>query len=186
MHVSARVVIIALAFGMVGQEARQVAPFTSIEMSGGAHVLLRNAPSHRVQVIQGSRELSRIEVTRSGELIIDKCRSKCPKGYQLELEVFAPSITSISVAHSGRLESRESFARQTELTVDVSNGGTIDVRSFAADRVIASVSQGGGILTAPRASLSATVSNGGNITYWGDPEVKSSVDHAGAVRRGVN
>jgi hypothetical protein len=186
MHSMFSLVVITLAITAAGQAPRQLPQFQSIEVSGGGHVLLRNAPSHDVRVVKGSRDLSRIEVTRSGTLIIDKCRTKCPKGYRLEVEVFAPNIRSISVAHGGRIESSEGFSRRAELTLDVSNGGTIDVRSLSADRVIASVNQGGGILTSPRAFLSATVANGGNITYWGDPQVKESVDHAGAVQRAAN
>ena len=30
------------------------------------------------------------------------------------------------------------------------------------------------------------VAHGGNITYWGDPEVKSSVDRPGAVQKASN
>jgi hypothetical protein len=184
MYPMSRLVVITLAFAAAGQGPRQVSSFNAIEMSGGAHVLLRNASSHGVRVVEGSTDLSRIDVTRSGTLIIDKCRTKCPKGYRLEVEVLAPRITSILVAHGGRIESRAGFPRPVELTLEVSNGGTIDVRSISAERVIASVNQGGGILTTPRTFLSAVVANGGNITYWGDPQVKSSVDHAGAVTRG--
>ena len=178
--------IMVAAIVTVPLETVQVQPFTSIELSGGAHVVLRPAAAHRVRLIDGSMELSRVEVTRSGELIIDKCRTKCPKGYRPEFEVFAPSLTRISVAHGGRLESRGRFPRQANLAVDVSNGGTIDVRAIAVDRVTASVRQGGGILTTARTLLSATVSNGGSVTYWGDPQVRSSVDHGGAVQRAVN
>ena len=177
--------LVVAGVAMAAQEARQVAPFKSIEVSGGAHVVLRNASAHRVRVVSGSMEMSRVAVT-GGTLVIDKCRTKCQKGYRLELEVFAPGVTRISVAHGGRIESREGFARQPELAVDVENGGPIDVRSIAADRVTASVNQGGGIMTAARAWLSATVANGGNITYWGDPEVRRSVDHGGAVQKAAN
>ncbi len=161
-----------------------MAPFQSIEVSGGAHVVVRRAPTHRVRLVAGSTEMSRAEVSSTGVLTIDKCRSKCPKGYKAEFEVFAPALKAISVAHGGRVETRDAFSGQAELTVEVSNGGTIDVRNLPADRVTASVNQGGGILTTPRRWLSATVAQGGNVTYWGDPEVKSAVDKAGAVQKG--
>jgi len=176
--------IVVAAIAIAGQEAQQTAPFRSIEVSGGAHIVLRNATAHRVRVVSGNLDMSRVQVT-AGELVIDKCRTKCPKGYQLELEVFAPSVTRISVAHGGRIESGDGFARQSELEVE-ENGGTIDVRTIAADRVTASVNQGGGIMTSARALLSATVANGGNITYWGNPEVRRSVDHGGAVQKAAN
>jgi hypothetical protein len=183
MHGTHRLVI-AAAIVMAVQETRQLAPFKSIEVSGGAHVVLRPAAAHRVRVVRGSMDLSRVAVMPNGALVIEKCRTKCPKGYRLELEVFAPGIFAISVEHGGRIESGGGFARQAEMVVAVSNGGTINIRSISADRVTATVNQGGGIFTSPRTWLSASVANGGNITYWGDPQVKQSVDHAGAVQRG--
>ena len=166
------------------QETIQLAPFTSIALGDGAHAVLRPAATHRVTLVKGSTEYSRVVVTEAGELAIEKCKRKCPKGYELEIEVFAPYVTRISLANSGRIQSREGFPRQGELTVAVEHGGTIDVRSIVADRVTAFVNQGGGIFTVPRAWLFASVNQGGSVTYWGDPQVKSSIEHGGAVTRG--
>jgi hypothetical protein len=185
MHGTHRFIVLA-AIAMTAQEAGQTARFNSMEVSGGAHVTLRPAATHSVRLLEGSTQLSRVDVSSAGTLVIDKCRSKCPKGYVLELEVFTPSLTRISVGHGGRVQSRAGFRRQAELAVEVNQGGLIDVRSIAADRVTASVNQGGGILTTPRNSLTASVTHGGNITYWGDPQVRSSVDHPGAVQKAAN
>jgi hypothetical protein len=162
----------------------QVAPFNSIELPNGGHVLLQRAPTQRVTLVRGSLDYTRLTVTDRGRLVIDKCFRKCPSGYRLELEILAPSLTGVSLANGGSVQSRGSFPRQSELAVAVSHGGTIDVRSMVAQTVTASVNQGGRILTVPQASLSARVTQGGVITYWGDPQVWSSVEHGGDVHKG--
>jgi hypothetical protein len=167
------------------QTALQLAPFNSIEVLDGGHVVLRPGATQRVTLLKGSLDHTRLAIVDRSRLVIDKCDRKCPRGYQLEVEISAPSFARISVANGGKAESRGDFPRQSQLAVAVAQGGTIDVRSMVVDRVTASVDQGGGIFTVPRAWLFARVSHGGVITYWGDPQVRSSVDHPGAVNKGI-
>ena len=161
----------------------QLAPFNSIEVLDGGHIVLRAAPTQRVTLLRGSLDYTRVAVD-GGRLVIDKCDRKCPRGYQLEIEVASPSFARISSAHGGRVQSTGDFPRQSQLTVAVAHGGAIDVRSMAVDRVAASVDQGGAIFTVPRTLLFARVSQGGMITYWGDPQVRSSVGRHGGVNKG--
>jgi hypothetical protein len=167
------------------QTVLQLAPFNSVEVLDGGHVVLRPAVTQRVTLLRGSLDYARLAVVDGGRLVIDKCYRKCPRGYKLEVEIFAPSFARISVANGGRVQSLGDFARQSQLSVAVAHGGMIDVRSMVVDRVTASVDQGGGIFTVPRAWLFARVTQGGVITYWGDPQVRSSVGHGGAVNKGM-
>jgi hypothetical protein len=166
------------------QTSLQVAPFTSIELPHGGHVVLQRAPTQRVTLVRGSLEYTRLAVADGGRLVIDKCFRKCPSGYRLELEISAPNVSGLSLSNGGSIQGRGSFPRQSELAVAVAHGGTIDVRSMAAQRVTASVEHGGRILTVPQASLVARVTQGGAITYWGDAQVRSSVQHGGVVHKG--
>jgi hypothetical protein len=134
--------------------------------------------------VRGSRDYTRLSVTDGGALVIDKCFRKCPRGYRIEIEILTPSLAGVSLANGGTIQSRGSFARQTDLDVAVRHGGTIDVRSMVAQRVTASVEHGGRILTVPQTWLFATVSQGGVITYWGDGQVKSSIERGGVVNKG--
>src|SRR5687767_7494949 len=166
------------------QTPMQLAPFNSIEVSDGAHVMLRHGPAERVTLVKGSLDYSRVEVTDRGTLVVQKCRGKCPRGYELEVEISLPGVNRISLANSGIIQSRGSFPRRDELIIAVAHGGTIDVRSMPAWRVVATVEQGGRILTVPEAYLAAQVRQGGVITYWGEGEVKSAVEHGGVVHKG--
>ena len=180
-------VLVATGFLLVPaplQTGIQVERFSSIELPGGGHVVLRPSPTQRVTLLRGSLDYTRLRVTDRGALVIDKCFRKCPRGYRLELEILSPNVSRLSLANGGSIQSRGDFPRQGALAVDVSHGGTIDVRSMAAQRVTASVNQGGRILTLPQASLSARVNQGGAIFYWGDAQVTKSIDHGGVVTRG--
>lgn len=174
---------VVLLAPLPAQSTGATEPFTSIEIPGGGHVALRPAPTHSVALVRGSPDYTRVSVT-DGRLVIDKCFRKCPRGYRLEVEISAPTVSSISFANGGRLQSLGDFPGQSELVLALAHGGTVDVRSMPARRVIASVNQGGRILTAAHVSLVATVNQGGAITYWGDAQVTSSIRHGGVVTRG--
>ncbi|HWL39786.1 MAG TPA: DUF2807 domain-containing protein [Gemmatimonadaceae bacterium] len=186
MHETFRLLLagILLLAPLPVQTGLQVAPFSSIELPGGGHVVLQRAPTQRVTLVRGSLDYTRLAVADGGRLVIDKCFRKCPSGYRLELEILTPGAAGISLANGGSIQTRGSFPRQSELAVAVSHGGIIDVRSMVVDRVTASVDQGGRILTVPQASLLARVHQGGVITYWGNAQVRQTVEHGGVVSRG--
>jgi hypothetical protein len=186
MHDASRLLVagMVLLAPLPVQTSLQVGPFNSIELPHGGHVVLQRAPAQRVSLVRGSLDYTRLSVTDGGRLVIDKCFRKCPRGYRLELEILVPNVTRISLANGGSIQSRGSFPRQSDLAVSVSHGGTIDVRSMVANRVTASVYHGGRILTVPQAWLSARVTQGGVITYWGDGQVRQSTEHGGVVQKG--
>jgi hypothetical protein len=167
------------------QEVVPVAPFRSVELRGGGRVTLRHGPTQRVTLLKGSPDYTRVTVADGGRLVIEKCESPCPRGYDHEVEVVTASVDKILVADGGLIQSRGGFPRQAEIEAAVRDGGMIDIRSMAADRVTASVAEGGRIFTVAQVSLSASVINGGGITYWGDARVKSSVRNGGVVTRGA-
>jgi hypothetical protein len=166
------------------QTAVSLAPFTSIELRSGVKAVLQHGPVQSLALIKGDQDTSRIAVEGS-RLIIDKCRNKCPRGYQLEVEIVTPAVVGITVRSGGTVESRGSFPRQAEISLAVSNGGTIDARSILATSVAATVNQGGAIFAKPQTTMVASVSNGGVIRYWGDAQVTSSTEHGGQISKGA-
>jgi hypothetical protein len=175
---------LGLSVSPPAQTPVQVAQFHAIEAGNGAHVTVRYGATQRVTMVKGSKEYSRISVTRGGTLLIDNCPDHCPRGYELEIEIVTPILSSVSLTSGGRIEGRGTFPRQAEIDVDVAHGGTIDIRPLVVDRVTASVNQGGRILTVSETSLVATVNQGGFIAYWGHAKVSSSISHGGVVTEG--
>lgn len=166
------------------QQAKPMAPFTAVELNGGVKAVLHYGSPQRVTMLKGSEDVSQMTVTNE-RLVIDKCRDKCPRGYELQVEIVTPLITAISAANGSRIESRGSFPHQTAMSLAVSNGGTVDARAILANNITSAVNQGGRILANPQMTMVASVSNGGVITYWGNAQVTSSTQHGGAVNKGA-
>ena len=161
-----------------------VPAFKSVELRNGAHAILRHGAKRRVRVVQGNTSESAIRVEEDGRLRIDRCPDGCPRGYRLEVEIVAPEIGALSVTDGGWLRSSGTFPRQANLAAAVESGGTLDVRSMNVAAVAAAVQHGGRILTEPRESLTAAIAQGGAVLYWGNPDVRRSVQHGGVVSRG--
>ncbi len=96
-----------------------------------------------------------------------------------------PGLGAIAVAEGGTIQVRGEFPPQPELVVSVSQGGAIDIRSLSVAKISASIYSGGRIFTRPGSVLSAEVEQGGNVTYWGDAVVESSIRGGGVVERGT-
>jgi hypothetical protein len=162
----------------------EFAPFRSVELRNGSHAILRYGPTHRVTFLKGTPDHTQVTVSSGDRLVIDKCKRKCPREYELEIEIVTPEVVRLTVAHGGWIQSRGSFPRQAELGVTVDNGGTIDIRAMSVGSVTASVVSGGRILVKPLTAMVASVVEGGNITYWGDAPVTQSIEHGGVITRG--
>src|SRR5687767_10177032 len=97
------------------QQALTLAPFTSIELDGGVKAVLQYGSPQRVTLLKGSGDVSLITVARE-RLVIDKCRDKCPRGYELHVEIVTPHIDAISAANGGLIESQGNFPLQTAMS----------------------------------------------------------------------
>jgi hypothetical protein len=157
--------------------------FDSIELRGGGMVTVRYGPARQVTVREPNPD--RPIRAEGARLVIDRCSGRCSGGHRIHVEVVTPEIARLAVTDGGLLEIRAGFPRQAAVAASVNSGGIIDMRLLEAASVSASVSQGGRILTRPRQGLTAAISDGGNVTYWGDAEVSSSVRRGGAVARGA-
>jgi hypothetical protein len=162
-----------------------LAPFRSVELRNGGKAILRHGPAQRVTFLKGSADFTQVTVASGDGLVIEKCKNKCARGYELEIEILTPELARLSVREGGTIQSRGSFPRQAEIDVTVSNGGAIDIRSMAVGSVTATVVSGGRILAKPLTVMVASVVDGGNITYWGNAHLTSSIEHGGVVTRGT-
>ena len=165
-------------------EPMRVGTFRSLELRNGTHVILRYGPTPRVTFLKGNPDDTKVTIASGDRLVIDKHKRTRSRGYELEIEIVTPGLTSITLAHGGWLQSRGSFPRQAEIDVTVDNGGTIDIRTMSVASINASVLSGGRIFAKPLTAIGAKVVDGGNITYWGDARVTQSIQHGGVVERG--
>jgi putative autotransporter adhesin-like protein len=170
---------------VVAQKVVPLTPFSSVELRSGGKAILHHGPTQRVTLVKGSLDYTHVTIGDGGRLVIDSCKSQCPREYDLEIEIVTPDATRISVADGGTIQSSGSFPRQAEITVAVNEGGSIDIRSMAVNSVTASVYSGGRIFTRPQAAMFASVVDGGIITYWGDARIRKSIKGGGVVTRGT-
>jgi hypothetical protein len=182
--ISLAVLGLAIPAAVMAQTVVQLAPFTSVTLRNGGHVVLRHGPAQRVTLLKGSSAYTKATIAAGDRLVIDS-QGNCPRGYELTVEVVTPEVADIRVMDGGTIQTRGGFPRQAELEVAVGDGGMIDLRSMTVDYVAAAVKSGGRILTKPEKALIARISQGGAITYWGNPRVTSSVDHGGVVVKGA-
>lgn len=179
----AAVALSASAISPSGASTVSRVSFDAIELRNGGKVILRHGATHQVNFIKGSQDYS--SVTQTGDLLtIDKCAKKCPRDYQLEIEIVTPQISRVSVSDGGVIETRGTFPAQGAVAAAVNDGGVVDIRAIGADSVAASVAEGGVIFAKPKGSITAAVNNGGTITYWGNAVVVSAVNGGGVVEKG--
>ena len=179
------VIFLVVAAPVAAQTVISVAPFRSIELHDGGHVILRHGAAQTVTLLKGSLDCAQFTTSDGSRLVIDKYKEQCPGKYELEIEIVTPSIAEILVTDGGMIQSLDSFPAQAEIKTVVRNGGAIDIRTMAADKVAASVEEGGRIFAIPRIALLASIVNGGQISYWGDARIESSVRRGGAVTKGA-
>ena len=162
-----------------------VGQFRSVELHHGGNVIVRRGPTQRVTLVTGSLRCTQVRLAEEQRLVIEHGGRECPRHERMQVEVITPELLAVSVSNGGTVQSVGAFPAQTAIRADVEQGGTIDIRSMAADSVDASVYSGGRIFTHPRATLAAAVESGGVITYWGDARVRQSVRGGGVVQRGT-
>lgn len=199
--------LLPLAIASVPAAAAEVVPvpeFRSVELRGGGSVVVRPGPAQRVTIVSGSSRFTRLRVDEDGKLRIDACNARCPRNYDLTIEVMYPTVLPLGVKGGGQISVERGFGPQREIALGVggggridvrpltagkvaagvSGGGLIDLRSVAADSVAAGVNGGGKVMVGRSNTLAAGVSGGGEIIYAGNPQVTTAINGGGNVRRG--
>lgn len=140
---------IALVLSGAAQTVIPVGEFRSVELHDGGDVIVRHGRTQRVTILTGNLRYTRVGLADGQRLVIDNCRPECPRNYRLQIEVITPEISAVSVSDGGTVQSLGAFPAQAAIEADVEQGGTIDIRSIAAEAVDASVYSGGRIFTNP-------------------------------------
>lgn len=174
----------AAAVPAMAAESVAVPAFRSIELRGGGDVIIRPGPAQRVTILSGSTEFTGFDVTRSGQLRIDACNARCPRHYDLRIEIVSPRAPDLAIQGGGAITALPGFAPQSQLSAAISGGGRIDARAVAANRFNAAINGGGKILAGRSSTLAAAVNGGGEVRYSGDPQVTTAIHGGGDVRPG--
>ena len=164
-------------------ELVQVPAFDTVELRGGGSVVIRRGPVQRVTILAGSSAYTRMSVDSRGQLEIDACNDRCPRQYNLQIEIQSPDAPDAAVSGGGSISFAPGFAPQGDLAMAVNGGGQVDARAVPVANVSAAVNGGGRIRSGHSQHLSAAVSGGGEIRYVASAHVSSAVNGGGSVRR---
>lgn len=152
--------------------------FHSVESRNGAHVTVRYGTAQSVRIVSGSPKV----FVSGGRLVIDNHGRR--HDARVRVEVVTPNLDSLAQAQGGRMTVESGFPRMASVALSVAHGGGLDARRLPVDEVTASVSNGGLIAVRPERRLAVAISQGGNVTYWGNPSVSQSIRQGGVVERG--
>lgn len=169
---------------LAAAETIDVRRFDSIELRGGGSVVVSPGPVQQVTIVDGSSQFTSIGVDGRGKLRIDACNARCPRNYDLKIEIRSPDMPDSAVNGGGSIVAAPGFAPQGHVAAAVNGGGLVDVRALSASSVSAAVNGGGQVLTGHSTSLSAAVHGGGEVRYVSSGTVSSATHGGGTVRRG--
>lgn len=189
--------------GNVVSEARQVAPFSEVELAGSNHVTVRAGVARSLVVRADDNLLGHVTTAvHAGRLVIGNTPGSFSTTSRLEVAVTVPSVDVIVLRGSGsvdvdgvageRLTIRVPGSgivrvrgRVARLDVGLSGSGDVQLGGLTATSARAAVGGSGVIRLVATDSLDATVSGSGAIVYGGDPpHVLSSVTGSGTITRG--
>ena len=171
---------LAASVPAIAAENISVPAFRSVQLYGGGEVVVRPGPVQRVNIIEGSSQVSTFRVGRNGELRIAVCEGRCPQRYRLRVDVQSPRVPDLAINGGGTIRTTGGFA-DNHIATAVSGGGTIDTRSVNATDVLAAVNGGGQIWVRATRNLQAAINGGGVVRYVGNPQVSQAVQGGGRV-----
>jgi hypothetical protein len=166
------------------EELVRVAPFDSVELEGGGHVIVKSGDVQSVRLVQGSVAYTHFTVNGERKLRIEACNRDCPHHYDLEVEITTPRIEGLAISGGGAIDSTGNRWPERHLGLAIYGGGKIDARAIDADNAEAAVNGGGEIRLKAHGNLTAAVDGGGEIRYWGNPHVTQAIDGGGEIKRG--
>lgn len=185
--------------GRTASQARELPPFTGVDLAGSNVVTVRVGGSQAVVVRADDNLLSHVTTAvRSGTLVIGTKGSFTTRS-PMRVAVTVPSLDALTLAGSGvgsvqgidalRLHvslSGSGVVRASgavsRLDVSLSGSGDAQLGELVARDVRASVSGSGRIRVVATGSLDASVPGSGAILYSGDPQrVHTSVTGEGTV-----
>lgn len=186
--------------GVTATQAREVAPFTSLELAGSNNVVIRVGEKQSVLVRADDNLLDRVTTeVQSGKLVIANTPGSFTTKSPMIVEVAVPTLDALTLTGNGNIVvngiETESFevslpgngtltgsGTATRLDVTVGGSGTVQFTRLVADDVRALVSGSGSVFVTATESIDASVSGSGAIIYTGNPSsVTKSVTGSGAI-----
>jgi hypothetical protein len=178
---------------VAGTQARKLAPFGAIELSGSNIVTVQVGRPQTVLVHADRNVLSRVTTAvRSGNLIIGNEPGTLASKSRMSVEISTPSVSTLRLSGSGTISAHgirsqhltvvvsgsgviEASGQVTSLNANVSGSGDAMLGELASQDATATLGGSGTIVLTATRSLNASVTGSGSILYAGDPASVSTM-----------
>ncbi len=186
--------------GVAATQARDVAPFNSVDLAGSNNVVLRVGGKQSVVVRGDDNLLDRVTTdVQRGTLVIGKTSGSFTTNSPMRVVVSVPSLTALTLSGSGNIVVRgintqdlavllsgsgtlTGSGSATTVDVTVMGSGSALLGRLVAEHVQAVVTGSGSIVVMATKSLDAAVPGFGSIVYAGNPpSVTKSVTGTGSI-----
>ena len=186
-------------------ETRQVAPFDRLEVSESVDVQVVPGDGREVRVYAGENVIDRVVTTSSGGVLEIDIRDRGivigpdPLG-DVEVQVAASALEAIDIGGDGDVVLDDLDAQELvlelhgaadldasgavdRLTATIEDAGNADLRDLEVREARVVVDGAGDAELNVSDELDVSVQDAGDVSYLGDPDVRSDVSGAGEIRR---
>jgi Putative auto-transporter adhesin, head GIN domain len=189
--------------GVAATQARDVAPFEAVELSGSNNVAIRVGGEQSVVVRADDNLIDRVTTeVDEGTLVIGNTPGSFSTESPMSVDVTVPSLSALKLSGSGNIVVDGVDAKSlavdlpgsgtltgsgtaTQLEVSVGGSGVVRLTDLVATHARAAVGGSGSIFLVATDSLDASVSGSGAIVYLGSPTtVTKNVTGSGAITGG--
>jgi putative autotransporter adhesin-like protein len=186
--------------GTEGSEARELPPFTAVEVSGQADAVVRIGEARKVTVRGDDNLLEHVETKVSGDALEVSHDEDLDPELGIAVDIRIPRLDMVELSGAGDLTAQgisgerfraevsgagsvEADGRVRSVEVVVSGAGDVRLERLVAQEAKVEVSGAGSVHVHATDSLTASVSGVGDVVYSGRPEdVQEDVSGVGEVR----
>ena len=172
--------------GVAASEARSVAAFDGVELSGSNDVVIHVGEAQSLRVSGDDNIVGRVTTdVQGGTLVIGTMPGSFTTRVPMRVEIAVPSLSALTLSGSGNV-TVEGVA-QPSVTVTLSGSGTVQA-SGTADDLEVTVSGSGEAMLADLVAkaVRAVVSGSGVIAVTATDSLDASVPGSGAIEYGGN
>lgn len=172
--------VLFTAASLAGSDV-QLPAFTALNVHSGAHAVVHYGATQRVTVLKGDMKNAVIRV-KDGSLELSACNGWCFGNHELEVEIVAPKIDTLTAHSGGAIKVEGNYPKKSSLNIEAHSGGAVEASAIPAENANVQAHSGGSVHVKVLSALNAQAHSGGSISYAGrPPHVASQTNSGGSI-----